>query len=107
MLSELEWPSLETRREQFSLTLFYKIHFGTVYIDKDKHLTPALGLKQTGASQSHDSHYSRYLAPSDALKNSFFPLFCGWGQDRRRIYGTYVEYLCRGMCLSMPLSCFL
>ena len=59
MLNELEWPSLETRREQSSLTFFYKIHSGTVYIDKDKYLTPTLGLKQTRASQSHDSQYRR------------------------------------------------
>ena len=42
MLDELEWPSLETRREQSSLTFFYmyKIHSGTVSLDKDKYLTP-------------------------------------------------------------------
>ena len=38
MLDELEWPSLEARREQSSLTFFYKIHFGTVSLDKDKYL---------------------------------------------------------------------
>ena len=36
MLDELEWPSLETRREQSSLAFFYKIHSGTVSLDKDK-----------------------------------------------------------------------
>ena len=35
MLDELDWPSLEARREQSSLT-FYKIHSGTVSLDKDK-----------------------------------------------------------------------
>ena len=30
MLEELEWPSLETRREQSSLTFFYKIRFTPV-----------------------------------------------------------------------------
>ena len=39
VLDELEWPSLETRREQSSLTFFYKIHSGTVSLDKDKYLT--------------------------------------------------------------------
>ena len=39
MLDELEWPSLEARREQSSLTFFYKIHSGTVSLDKDKYLT--------------------------------------------------------------------
>ena len=72
MLSELEWPSPETRWEQFSLTFFNKIHSGTVYIDKDKYLTPTLGLKQTRASQSRDTQYRRFLANNDVLKNSFF-----------------------------------
>ena len=71
MLDELEWPSLESRREQSSLTFFYKIHSGMVYVDKDKYLTPVTGLRQTRAS--HDSQYRRYQAYSDALKNSFFP----------------------------------
>ena len=35
MLDELEWPFLETRREQSSLTFFYKIHSCTVSLDKD------------------------------------------------------------------------
>ena len=40
MLSELEWLSLEARREQYSLTFFYKIHSGVVSINKDRYLTP-------------------------------------------------------------------
>ena len=71
MLDDLEWPSLETRREQSSLTFFYKIHSGTVDLDKDKYLTPAPNLRRTRAS--HESQYTRYFAYSDALKNSFFP----------------------------------
>ena len=39
MLDELEWPSLEARRKQSSLTFFYKIHSGTESLDKDKYLT--------------------------------------------------------------------
>ena len=71
MLVELEWPSLETRREQSSLTFFYKIHSDTVSLDKDKYLTPAPNLQRTRAS--HDLQYTRYFAYSDAPKNSFFP----------------------------------
>ena len=71
MLDELEWPSLETRREQSSLTFFYKIHSGTASLDKDKYLTPASNFRRTRAS--HESQYTRYLAYSGALKNSFFP----------------------------------
>ena len=70
MLDELEWPSLETRREQSTLTFFYKIHSGTVSLDKDKYLTPAPNLRRTRAS--HESQYTRYLAYSDAL-NNYFP----------------------------------
>ena len=71
MLDDLEWPSLETRREQSSLTFFYKIHSGTVDLDKDKYLTLAPNLRRTRAS--HESQYTRYFAYSDALKNSLFP----------------------------------
>ena len=71
MLDELEWPSLEARREQSSLTFFYKIHSGTMSLEKDKYLTPAPNLSRTKAS--HDSQYTSYLGFSDALKNSFFP----------------------------------
>ena len=67
MLDELEWPSLEARREQSSLTFFYKIHSGTVSLDKDKYLTPAPNLQRTRAS--HDLQYTRYFAYSDALKD--------------------------------------
>ena len=69
MLDELEWPSLETRREQSSLTFFYKIHSGTVSRDKDMFLIPAPNLRRTRAS--HESQYTRYFAYSDALKNYF------------------------------------
>ena len=33
MLDELEWPSLEARRDQSSLFLFHKIHCGAVFIE--------------------------------------------------------------------------
>ena len=71
MLDELEWPSLEARRDQSSLLLFNKIHSGAVSIEKDKYLTPARSLKSTRSS--HSAQYCRYQTYSDALKNSFFP----------------------------------
>ena len=69
MLEELEWPSLEARRDRSSLLLFYKIHSGTVSIEKDKYLTPAHSLKSTRSS--HSAQYCRYQTYSDAMKNSF------------------------------------
>ena len=71
MLDELEWPSLEARRDQSSLLLFHKIHCGAVSIEKDKYMTPAHSLKITRSS--HSAQYCRHQTYSDALKNSFFP----------------------------------
>ena len=47
MLDELEWPTLEARREQSSLS-FCKIHADTVALDKDKYLTPAPNIGEPG-----------------------------------------------------------
>ena len=69
MLDELEWPSLEARRNRSSLLLFHKIHSGTVSIEKDKYLNTAQSLKSTRAS--HSAQYCRYQTYSDVLKNSF------------------------------------
>ena len=69
MLDELEWPSLEARRDRSSLLLFHKIHSGAVSIEKDKYLTPGRSLKSTRSS--HSAKYCRYQTYSDALKNSF------------------------------------
>ena len=71
MLDELEWPSLEVRRDQPSLLLFHKIHSATVSIEKYKYLTPVHSLKSTRAS--HSVQYCGYQTYSDALKRSFFP----------------------------------
>ena len=57
--------------EESSLAFFYKIHSGTLSLDKDIYLTPATGSMQTRAQ--HNSQYCRYQTYSDALKNSFFP----------------------------------
>ena len=76
VVSAICWTNLsghpfEARKEQSSLTFFYKIHSGTVSLDKDKYLTPAPNIRSTRAS--HESLYTRYLAYSEALKNSLFP----------------------------------
>ena len=65
MLDELQWSSLEARRDQSSLLLFHKIHSG----EKDKYLTPAQSLKSTRSLYS--AQYYRYQTYSDALNNSF------------------------------------
>ena len=79
MLDELEWPSLEARRDRPSMLLFHKIHSGAVSIEKDKYLTPAHSLKSTRAS--HSAQYCRYQTYSDALKTSFSPELFHSGMD--------------------------
>ena len=71
MLDELEWPSLEARRDQSSLLLFHKIHCGAISIEKDKYLTPAHSFKTSRSS--HSAQYRRHQTYSDALKNSSPP----------------------------------
>ena len=71
MLDELQWPTLEARRDQSSLLFFHKIHCGTMSIDKDKYLTLSQSTRSTRSS--HNSQYCRPQTYSDALKYSFFP----------------------------------
>ena len=71
MLDELEWPSVEARRDQSSLLLFHKIHCGEVSIEKDTYMTPAHRLETTRSS--HSAHYRCHQTYSDALKNFLFP----------------------------------
>ena len=44
MLDELEWPSLEARRDRYSLLLFHKIHSGAVSIEKKTSTLPLLAV---------------------------------------------------------------
>ena len=71
MLDELEWPSLEARRDQSSLFLFHKIHCGAMFIERDKYMIPAHRLKTTRSSYS--AQYRRHQTYNDALKNFPFP----------------------------------
>ena len=71
ILYELQWPTLESWRDQSSLLFFHNIHCGIISIDKDKYLTLSHRTRSTRAS--HNSQYCRPQAYSDALKYSFFP----------------------------------
>ena len=64
MLDELEWPSLEARRDESSLLLFHKIHCGQCLLKKDKCMTPANSLKTTRSSNSSQYRTHRtYRSP--------------------------------------------
>ena len=69
MLAELQWPELQERKQQASLTFFYKIHNNLVTIDKNRYLSEA-GNRST---RSHPFQYDRPNAYTDGLKFSFFP----------------------------------
>ena len=71
ILDELQWPTLEARRDQSSLLFFHKIHCGMMSIDKDKYLTLSESTRSTRSSRN--SQYCRPQTYSDALKYSFFP----------------------------------
>ena len=76
MQDELEWPSLEARREQSSLTLFSKIHPVTVCLKKDKYLTPAPNLRRTRAC--HDGSGTprpKTISAWDSSARTFRPIF--------------------------------
>ena len=69
MLDELQWPELQERRQQASLTFFYKIHNNLVTTDKNRYLYKA-GNRNT---RYHPFQYHCPNAYTDGLKCSFFP----------------------------------
>ena len=98
MPDELQWPTLEARRDQSSLLFFHKMHCGTMSIDKDKYLTQSQITRSTRSS--HNSQYCRPQTYSDALKYSFFPrTIPHWNSpapsvvaaEKRGLQGTHLD----------------
>ena len=54
----LQWPELQERRQQASLTFFYKIHNNIVLADKNRYLSEA------GGNRSTRSHPFQYHHPN-------------------------------------------
>ena len=71
MLEELQWPDLQERRQQVSLSLFYKIHHDLAVVDKNRYLSELGGGSRR--TRSHPFQYHRPVAYTDGFKNSFFP----------------------------------
>ena len=61
MLDELQWPTLDARRDQSSLLFFHKIHCGTMSIDKDKYLTPSQSTRSSGHHKTHSTAGPRLI----------------------------------------------
>ena len=86
MLDELEWPSLEARRDESSLLLFHKNHCGAVSIEKNKYMTPGHHIMLNTADTRHKNSLSLELfhigivclllwpipSPQRSLGHSFF-----------------------------------
>ena len=63
MLDELQWPELQERRQQASLTFFFKMHNNLVTIDKNRYLSEA-------GNRSTRSHPFQYHSRAEIY---FFP----------------------------------
>ena len=72
MHNELEWPYLKARREQSSLTFFYKIHTGPMSLNEERNFTHVTGSTQTSVSKTNNMSIAGIVSYSDAVKNSFF-----------------------------------
>ena len=69
MLQDLNWDTLETRRNKLKLTLMYKVVNGTVDIEVKDYLTrPARDTRK-----KHKHKFSTIGASKDPFKFSFFP----------------------------------
>jgi hypothetical protein len=68
-LNLLQWESLERRRQNSRLTLFYKIHYGLVDITPSQYMTPYT----RHSRHFHHLAYQIQHTPSDYMKFSFFP----------------------------------
>ncbi len=69
MLQGLGWPSLQQRREQARLSMFYKIHNNLVAVNRTKYLIPMALSSRTAHQFSYQIPHSR----CDYHKYSFFP----------------------------------
>ena len=75
MLNQLGWRSLEKRRRDARLSMFYKMENSLVSIDFDKYLHPQNLLLRN----SHEFSYQIPQSNSDAHKFSFIPrTICQW-----------------------------
>ena len=84
MLNELEWPSLEGRRTLSQMSMFHRVVYGAVDIEREPYLIPMARTSRNGNSK-------RILRPHSNCNqhaNSFFP----WGINYlNRLPGALVD----------------
>ena len=69
MIKQLEWPSLQTRREHSRLAFFYKIHNKLVDFNVTGHITPVT--RPTRTVHSHGYHVPQ--SRTEQHRQSYFP----------------------------------
>ena len=71
MLSELDWPSLQQRRENFRLVMMYKLHNNLVNFTTETYISQMAGPSRTVHSQGYYIPHSR--TEHHIIIQSFFP----------------------------------
>ena len=69
MLSELEWPTLQKRRENVRLTMMYKIHNNLAHLPAQDYIMQATQATRNSQLHSYQVPYSR----TESHRQSFFP----------------------------------
>ena len=70
LISDLKWESLQQRRQDARLSLFYKMVYDLVDIPSDRYLTP---VARPGLRHNNTLNYQLPLTRINAYKNSYFP----------------------------------
>jgi hypothetical protein len=70
MLHQLQWPSLQQRRQNYKLTMLYKITRGMVAIDSDQYLTPRC---QRTSRHFNSQAFIPFNGCANYYKQTFFP----------------------------------
>ena len=71
LLSKLQWPTLQSRRQQYRLAMLFRMRFDLVDIDWKEHLTSLTSITRGHASRFWIPHCS-----SQVFSSSFFPCTC-------------------------------
>ncbi|XP_072041438.1 uncharacterized protein [Amphiura filiformis] len=75
MLRDLQWTSLESRRQAASLILMYRIHHHQIAINPDNYLTPMV---QSSTRSYHPLKYQAIQSRIQLYRYSFFPRTVNW-----------------------------
>ena len=73
MLSELEWPTLQQRRENVRLCMMYKIHNDLAHLPAQEYIMQATATQATRNSQLHSYMYQVPYSRTESHRQSFFP----------------------------------